>query len=93
MAPCTIPMGMVLISKKKARKDKMEEMLYTVKEVAKIIKTNPNYVYELIKAGYLPALKLGSCKVRRTSLINFLEKYDGKDLTDLNNIKDFEFTE
>ncbi len=30
-----------------------EEMLYTVNEVAKILKTNVNYVYELRKAGVL----------------------------------------
>ena len=44
----------------------------------------------MIRKGYLPALNLGSLKVRRTSLLNFLEKYDGKDLSDLNNIKDLE---
>ena len=38
----------------------MEDVLYTVAEVAKLIKTNTNYVYELIKKGFLPALKLGS---------------------------------
>jgi len=64
----------------------MEDILYTVSEVAKLIKTNTNYVYELIKKGFLPALKLGSYKVRRAALLEFLEKYEGKDLTDLNNI-------
>lgn len=66
----------------------MEEMLYTVKEVSKILKSNQNYVYTLIKKGYLPALNLGSLKVRKESLIQFLEKYDKKDLSDLDNIKD-----
>lgn len=68
----------------------MEDVLYTVKETSKLLKTNQNYVYELIKKGFLPALKLGSYKVRRTSLINFLEKNEGKDLTDLKNIKELE---
>ncbi len=68
----------------------MEDVLYTVKEVSLLIKTNVGYVYNLIRKGYLPALNLGSLKVRRTSLLNFLEKYDGKDLSDLNNIKDLE---
>lgn len=66
----------------------MEEILYTVVEVAKLIKTNTNYVYDLIRKGFLPALKLGSYKVRRTALLEFLEKYEGKDLTDLNNVVD-----
>ena len=61
----------------------MEDVLYTVAETAKLLKTNSNYVYELIKRGLLPALKLGSYKVRKTALTNFLEK---KDLTDLDNI-------
>ena len=36
----------------------MEDILYTVSETAKLLKTNTNYVYELIKLGFLPALKL-----------------------------------
>lgn len=66
----------------------MEDILYTVSEVAKLIKTNPAYVYELIKSDLLPALKLGSYKIRRIALLEFLEKYEGKDLSDLNHIKD-----
>ena len=66
----------------------MEDVLYTVKETAELLKTNPNYVYELIKRGLLPALKLGSLKIRRISLLKFLKENEGKDLTDLNNIID-----
>jgi excisionase family DNA binding protein len=66
----------------------MEDVLYTVSEVSKLIKTNPAYVYDLIKSNLLPVLKLGSYKVRKTSLLEFLEKYEGKDLTDPNNIVD-----
>ena len=35
----------------------------------------------------LPALKLGSLKVCKTVLIEFTEKYEGMDLSDLDNIK------
>ena len=63
-----------------------EKLLYTVKEVSEIIHTNPTYVYQLIKIGVLPALKLGSYKIRHESLVNFLKQYEGKDLTDPNNI-------
>lgn len=66
----------------------MEDILYTVSETAKLIKTNPNYVYELIKQGLLPALKLGSLKIRRSTLLKFLAEYEGQDLTDLDNIKE-----
>lgn len=67
----------------------LEDVLYTVSEVAKLIKTNPAYVYQLIKAGLLPVLKLGSMKIRKVSLEEFLAKYEGKDLTDPMNIVDF----
>ena len=53
-----------------------------------MIKTNPAYVYSLINSGLLPALKLGSYKIRKTALLDFLEKYEGKDLTNINEIKD-----
>ena len=68
----------------------MEDILYTVPEVAKIIKTNTSYVYSLIREGLLPVLKLGSYKVRKVSLLEFLAKYEGKDLTDPRNIKDLD---
>jgi excisionase family DNA binding protein len=66
----------------------LEDVLYTVTEVSKLIKSNPAYVYELIKAGLLPVIKLGSYKVRKTALLSFLEKYEGKDLTDPSNVTD-----
>ncbi|KXG75583.1 helix-turn-helix domain-containing protein [Thermotalea metallivorans] len=67
-----------------------QDILYTVAEVAELVKCNNAYIYSLIKAGLLPALKLGSMKIRRTALLEFLEKYEGKDLTDPFNIKDIE---
>lgn len=70
-----------------------EDILYTVKQVSELIHTNPAYVYELIKAGLLPVLKLGSYKVRKTALLNFLEKYEGKDLTNPTNIVDLNLNE
>ena len=68
----------------------MEEMLYTVKEVAAILKTNADYVYKLHKAGKLRLLKLGSLKCRKRTLEEFLEKYEGYDLTDPFDIKALE---
>lgn len=61
--------------------------LLTVKEVSAILKVNVHKVYELIRAGLLPALKLGSLKVRREALSEFLSAYEGKNLDDLDNIK------
>lgn len=60
--------------------------IYTVKETAEILKTNTNYVYDLIKRGMLPALKLGSYKIRKESLHKFLEEFENYDLTNLDEI-------
>lgn len=68
----------------------MEEMLYTVKEVAAILKTNVDFVYKLHKSGKLRLLKLGSLKCRKRTLEAFLEKYDGFDLTDPFDVKRLE---
>jgi excisionase family DNA binding protein len=65
------------------------DILYTVKEVSIIIHTNKAYVYELIKAGLLPALKLGSFKVRKVALEKFLQENEGYDLTDPMNVDKF----
>lgn len=67
-----------------------KDVLYTVAEVAKIIKTNPAFVYSLIKADLLPALKLRSYKIRRSALLEFLEKYEGMDLSNPQQIKQLE---
>lgn len=64
-------------------------MLYTVKEVASILKVNVNYVYKLINRQLLPALKLGCWKVRKEALENFLAAYEGFDLTDVDNIQKY----
>ncbi|MDL2294360.1 helix-turn-helix domain-containing protein [Ruminococcaceae bacterium OttesenSCG-928-D13] len=60
--------------------------LYTVKEAAEILRTNPTYVYSLIHKNLLPAMKLGQFKIRKESLEKFIESCEGKDLTDLDNI-------
>ncbi len=64
-----------------------ERLIYTVQEVASILHSSPNYIYELIRKGYLPAIKLGSLKVLKSTLERFLMQNEGKDLSDLNDIK------
>lgn len=66
----------------------MEDVIYTIPEVAKLLKTNENYVYKLIKAKLLPCLQLGRFKVRREALLNFLAKYEGMNLSDPENVKE-----
>jgi len=65
-------------------------MVYTAQEVAKILHSSPNYIYTLIEKGYLPAIKLGSIKILKPTLEKFLMENEGKDLSDLSNIKKLE---
>lgn len=62
-------------------------MLYTVKEVSEILKTNVSYVHALRRSGLLPFIKLGTYKVRKEALEEFLAKYENCDLTDPTSIK------
>ena len=66
------------------------ELLYTVPEIAKLLKVNPNRVYDLINKGLLIGLKLGRIKVTHNELMRFLNENQGLDLNDLDNIKPLE---
>lgn len=72
---------------------KKEDILYTAKEVAELLKTNVDYVHKLRKSGVLPCLKLGQYKVRKQALLDFLSKYEGMDVTDPFNIKELGYGE
>ena len=63
--------------------------LFKIKEVAQILRVNPNRVYELIKKGHITALKLGELKVTRFELTKFIQNATGKDFTDLDNIQEY----
>ena len=65
-----------------------DTLVYTVRDVTKILHCSPNYVYKLIDKGFLPAFKLGSLKILSKSLEKFLLENQGKDLSDLDNIID-----
>lgn len=64
----------------------MEQMLYTVPEVAEILKCNQTRVHNLRKAGLIPFMKLGQYKCRREALEEFLRKAEGYDVNDPFNI-------
>ena len=48
-------------------------MLLSVSEVAKLLKVNRNFVYNLIKNGELEAVKIGSIKVKQEALNRYIE--------------------
>ncbi len=54
----------------------MELKSYTVAEVAKILHTNTDRVYALIKSGELPSVKIGVTRVRHDVLLNFLMQHE-----------------
>jgi len=62
--------------------------LLPIVDVASILGVNRNKVYDLINNGLLKALKLGSLKVTLLELMRFIETYNGKNLDDLDNVKD-----
>lgn len=62
-------------------------LVYTVSETAHILRVNKNTVYELIHSGVLKCFKLGTIKITAKALSEFLETYDGYDLSDLTDIK------
>ena len=65
-----------------------DELLYTISEVAAILKVNKNYVYALINGGYLRSIKLGCRKITRKSLLEFLDENDGSDFDDFDSSND-----
>ncbi|MEA4993289.1 MAG: helix-turn-helix domain-containing protein [Oscillibacter sp.] len=75
---------MSLSEQRQACKDMTEEVLayrdilYTVPETAHLLRVNKNTVYDLINCGYLRSIKLGSRKVSRKAILEFVEQFDGK---------------
>jgi excisionase family DNA binding protein len=66
----------------------MDDYLMSVSEAAKRLKTDKNFVYDLVDRKLLNALKLRSLKIRNTEINRFLKDFDGKDLSNLDNIKE-----
>lgn len=65
----------------------MEDILYTVEEVSRILKSNQTYVNKLLNNGLIPYLILGRRKIRKQALDDFLQKYEGYDLNDPDDVK------
>lgn len=49
--------------------------LYTVKEVAHVLKTNINKVYDIMNSGELPYLIIGTKKIRGIDLEKYINSY------------------
>ena len=70
-------------------KSKNNLKLYSVKEASALLGIGKNRMYDLIKSGVIKVLKVGGIKIRAQSLEEFLEEYDGCDLTDPDHITKF----
>lgn len=64
-----------------------ENLVLSVKQVAEALHTNPAFIYRIINLGLLPALKLGSIRVRKDALDEFLLRYEGCDLSNPQEVK------
>lgn len=53
------------------RGDSMEN-IYTIREVAKTLKVNPNFVYNEIKNGNIKAIKIGSLKILESEVARYI---------------------
>ena len=69
----------------------MEPVLYTVSETAELLKVNRNSVYDLLRKNIIRGIKIGSLKITRKELLDFLERNNGKDLSNLDEIKELNF--
>lgn len=53
-------------------------MLLTVREVAELLRVNRNYIYNLINKGELKAVRIGSIKVKKTDLEEYVKSKEVK---------------
>lgn len=65
-----------------------EDMVYTVEEVATIMRASKQYVYTLINANQIRVLKIPHTRIRKSELERFFRDNEGKDLTNPNEPKD-----
>lgn len=55
--------------------------LYTVSEVAEILKTSKATVYNYIEEGYLTGLVIGHTKIMKSELVDFINKIKRNEIT------------
>ncbi len=72
-----------IVGAKYMENESKEIIIYSIKQVATMLHTSPNYVYSLVNDGKLKAIKLRSLKVLKSSLLEFLEANEGNIISDL----------
>ncbi len=69
-------------------KRSVSKKLFTVVETGKILGISRVKVYELIKHRLLKAMNLAGFKIAAVEIDRFIDTYNGKDLTNLDDITD-----
>ncbi len=65
----------------------MEDMLMLISQAAEKFNIPQEVLRELVREGIVSSIVLrNTTRIRYKSMIKFLEEYDGKDLSDLDNI-------
>lgn len=54
------------------------EKIYTVKEVAEILRTYKGFIYQLIETGELKAFKAGAWKIKESALQEYINNAEKK---------------
>lgn len=67
----------------------IDRPLLTVAQAAKLLQTDERNVRALLKSGRLRGLRIGAMKIRRKELDRFLEAFEGYDMNDPWNPKEF----
>ncbi|MFL0194813.1 helix-turn-helix domain-containing protein [Clostridium sp. WILCCON 0269] len=70
------------MNKASIEKRELPNMIFTVEETSKILKSSTNTIYNLIRQGKIKALKLGRLKVPMFELERFLRDNLGEDLSE-----------
>lgn len=69
------------MQKESVMKSAPEDMVYTVEEVAVIMRTSKQYVYSLVNAHQLRVLKIPHTRIRKSELERFFKDNEGMDLS------------
>lgn len=62
------------------------DRLIGVAEASKILSMSKARLYNIIKAGLIPAVKAGSYKIRESAIDEFIKGFDGMDISDPFNV-------
>ncbi len=58
--------------------DENKQYVYTVKETAKLLKTNVNLIYEMINQKQLKAIRIGAYKITAKEIDRYLSECDNE---------------